>query len=72
MPKFKVKDVQKIPSGEDGRAGRFDTLVIYELDPLRVHMVTIPKEKIDKQDIIDAVKEDIEKTKSFTEMEFEI
>lgn len=71
MAKFTVEDIRKIPSPEDGRAGRLDHLVTYKLDKFRVYMVTIPKDVITEADIKEAVKADLEAIERFTGKEFE-
>jgi hypothetical protein len=71
MAKFKVKDVRKIPSPDDDRVGRLDYLVTYELDAFRVYFVRIPKDTVDENDVIAAVKKDIEDAERFTGKEFE-
>lgn len=70
MAKFKVLDVRKIPSPDEGRVGRLDHLVTYQLDPFRTYMVRVPKDSIEENDIVEAVKADLEAIERFTGKEF--
>lgn len=72
MATFKVLDVRKIPSPEEGRIGKMDNLVTYQLDPFRTYMVRIPKDAIAEADIIEAVKADLAAIERFTGKEFKI
>ena len=71
MAKFKVLDVRKIPSPDEGRAGMLDHLVTYQLDPFRTYIVRIPKDTISEEDLTEAVKKDLEGIERFTGKEFE-
>ena len=41
---FKIVDLTKVPSGEAGRAGKYDIIVTYQDNSGRVRIVTIPYE----------------------------
>lgn len=70
MAKFTVEDIRKVPSPDEGRAGKMDHLVTYKLDAFRVYMVRIPKETIAEADITEAVKADLASIEKFTGKEF--
>jgi len=70
MAKFKVTDIRKIPSPDNGRIGMMDHLVTYQLDAFRTYMVRIPKEVIEEKDLIDAVTADLASIERFTGKEF--
>jgi len=72
MATFKVLDVRKIPSPDEGRAGMLDHLVTYQLDAFRTYMVRIPKDKISEEDLTEAVKKDLEGIERFTGKEFSL
>lgn len=73
MPtKFKIFDVRKVPSAEAVRVGKYDQLVMYELDPMRRYIVRIPEEEFSEERMIRAVKEDMEERAKFTGKEYEI
>jgi len=72
MATFKVLDVRKVPSPEDGRVGKLDHLITYQLDPFRTYMVRIPKDVINEADITAAVKKDLESIERFAGREFEL
>lgn len=73
MPiKFKVFDIRSVPSGEPARVGKYDKLVMYELDPMRRYVIKIPEEDFSEDRMIQAIKEDIAERGKFTGREFEI
>lgn len=73
MPtKFKIFDIRKVPTAEAARVGKYDQLVMYELDPMRRYIVRIPEEGFTEDLMIQAIKEDIAERAKFTGREFEI
>ena len=42
---FKIVELSKIPSAEEGRAGKYDLIVTYQDTAGRVRIVTIPYEE---------------------------
>lgn len=73
MPtKFKIFDIRKVPSAETARVGKYDQLVMYELDPMRRYIVRIPEEEFTEDLMIQKIKEDMEERGRFTGREFEI
>ena len=72
MPTFKVLDLRRVPSPDEGRVGRMDNLVTYQLDPFRTYMVRIAKDTIEEADILDAVKKDLEGIERFAGKEFQL
>lgn len=73
MPtKFKIFDIRKVPSAEPARVGKYDQLVMYELDPMRRYIVRIPEEEFTEDLMIQKIKEDMEERGRFTGREFEI
>lgn len=72
MPvKFTVSDVRRVPSGEPDRLGKFDKLVMYELDPIHRYILRVPEEEFSEERMIRAVKEDIAERAQYTGKEFE-
>lgn len=69
---FKVIDARRIPSAEPSRIGKLDWLVTYQLDAMRVYMVTIAVDVLTEPLIQDAVKKDIEAIARWTGKEFTI
>ena len=73
MPvKFKVSDVRRVPSADPDRLGKFDQLVMYELDPMRRYIVRIPEEEFNEDRMKHAVKEDIAERERYAGKEYEI
>lgn len=73
MPiKFKVFDIRRVPSGEADRVGKFDKLIMYELDPMRRYIVKMPEEDFTEETMLKAIKEDIKDRGKYTGREFEI
>jgi len=73
MPtKFKVFDVRKVPSAEPERVGKYDQLIMYELDPMRRYIVRVPEDEFTEDRMIRAVKEDIAEREQYTGKEYEI
>jgi hypothetical protein len=73
MPtKFKVFDVRKVPSAEPERIGKFDQLIMYELDPMRRYIVRIPAEEFSEDRMKQEIKKDMAEREAFTGKEYEI
>ena len=73
MPtRFKVFDVRRVPSAEPDRIGKYDQLVMYELDPMRRYIIRIPEEEFSEDRMKLAVKEDIAQREQYTGKEYEI
>ena len=73
MPtKFKIFDIRKVPSAEPERVGKYDQLVMYELDPMRRYIVRIPEEEFTEDRMLQAVKEDIAERSKFAGKEYEL
>ena len=73
MPtKFKIFDIRKVPSGEPERAGKFDQLVMYELDPMRRYIVRIPLEEFTEERMLQSIKADIAERAKFAGKEYEL
>ena len=73
MPtKFKIFDVREVPSAEPARIGKYDQLVMYELEPMQRYIVRIPSEEFSEEPMKRAVKEDMAKRAQYTGKEFEI
>ena len=73
MPtKFRIFDVREVPSAEPTRMGKYDQLVMYELDPMRRYIVRIPSEEFTEERMKEAVKADMAKRAEFTGKEYEI
>ena len=67
---FKVVDARRVPSAEPNRVGKRDWLVTYQLDAMRVYMVTIPFDVLTEAIIADAVKRDLEAIERWVGKEF--
>ena len=73
MPtKFKVFDIRRVPSAEPDRIGKYDQLVMYELDPMRRYIVRIPEEKFTEDRMKEEIKKDMDARAEFTGKEYEI
>lgn len=73
MPtKFKVFDVRRVPSAEPDRVGKYDQLVMYELDPMRRYIIRIPEEEFSEDRMKHAVKEDMAQREQYTGKEYEV
>jgi len=73
MPtKFKVFDVRKVPSAEPTRIGKYDQLVMYELDAMRRYIVRIPEEDFTEDKMIEAIKADMAERAQYTGKEYEL
>ena len=72
MPtKFKVFDVRRVPSADPERIGKYDQLIMYELDPMRRYILRIPEEEFSEDRIKRAVKEDMAHREQYTGKEYE-
>jgi len=72
MPtKFKIFDVRRVPSAEPDRIGKYDQLVMYELDPMRRYIVRVPEEEFSEERMKQAVKEDMAERARYTGKEYE-
>ena len=69
---FKIVDVRRVPSVEPDRIGKYDQLVMYELDAMRRYTVRIPDEGFTEERMVQAVREDILRRFRFTGREYEI
>ncbi len=58
--KFKVIDVRDLPSADPVRMGKWDKIVIYEIDPEHRYSVSIPAETFSDDTLRAAVKADME------------
>ena len=73
MPtKFKVFDIRKVPSADPARIGKFDQLVMYELDPMRRYIIRIPEEEFTEERMKEEIKKDMAERDKFTGKEYEI
>ena len=73
MPtKFKIFDVRSVPSAEPGRVGKYDKLVMYELDPMRRYIIRMAEEDFIEEKMIQAVKADMAERAQYTGKEYEI
>jgi len=73
MPiKFKIFDVRRVPSAEPDRIGKYDQLVMYELDPMRRYIIRVPEEEFSEDRMKQAVKEDIAQREQYTGKEYTI
>lgn len=73
MPtKFKIFDVRSVPSAEPQRVGKYDKLVMYELDPMRRYIVKIPEEDFTEEKMLEAVKADMADRAQYTGKEYEL
>lgn len=73
MPtKIKIFDVRKVPSAEPDRIGKYDQLVLYELDPMRRYIVRIPAEEFTEEKMKQAIKEDMADRAKYQGKEIEI
>lgn len=73
MPtKFKVFDVRKVPSADPTRIGKYDQLIMYELDPMRRYIVRMPEEDFNEETMIKAVQADMAERAQYTGKEYEL
>jgi len=73
MPtKFKIFDVRKVPSAEPERVGKYDQLVMYELDPMRRYIVKIPEEDFTEEKMLAAIRADMADRAQWTGKEYEL
>lgn len=70
--KVKILDERSIPSGDPERVGRFDTLVTYQIDPLRTYVVVIPKEKFSDEAMKEAIQKDMAAREKIVGREIEV
>jgi len=70
--KFKIFDVRRVPSAEPARVGKFDKLVMYELDPMRRYIVSLPEEDFTEDKMLEAVKADMAERAQYTGKEYEL
>jgi len=56
----KIVDVRDVPALDPERLGKIDVMVTYEVEPMRVYMVRIPKEEFDEERLRREIKRDIQ------------
>ena len=73
MPvKFKVFDIRRVPSAEPARVGKYDQLVMYELDPMRRYIIRIPEDEFTEDRMIQEIKKDMEERSKFVGKDYEL
>lgn len=65
MAEAKILDLRKVPSTLDGRAGKTDAIVFYQVDGGRVYMVRVPEEGLTESAALAAVKKDADERGKF-------
>ena len=68
--KFTVLDVRDLPSPNPERIGKWDKLVVYELDPTHRYTLRVPAESFDKEALVAAVKADIQERSLWVNQSF--
>ena len=68
--KFKVVNVRQIPSPNEGRLGRFDWLVTYQVGPFHTDIVAIPVDTLTPDIIREHVRKHLDLTQQFTNQEY--
>ena len=58
--KFTVIDVRDLPSADTARMGKWDKIVVYEIDPEHRYSVSVPAETFTEDTLRAAVKADME------------
>ena len=58
--KFTVIDVRDLPAADPARMGKWDKIVVYEIDPEHRYSVAVPKETFSDDTLRAAVKADME------------
>jgi len=56
----KIVDVRDVPALDPERLGKIDVMVTYEVEPMRVYMVRIPKEEFNEERLREEIKKDIQ------------
>jgi len=69
---FKVIDVQQLPSPDPRRMGKWDKVIVYELDPLRRYSVLVPAETFSEETLRAAVKADLETRAQWLNKKFQL
>ena len=70
--KFKVFDIRRVPSADPERIGKWDQLVMYELDAMRRYILRIPEEEFSEDRMKEEIKKDMAEREQFTGKEYEI
>lgn len=70
--KFTVLDVRELPSPNPERIGKWDKLVVYELDPTHRYTIRVPAETFSKETLIAAVKADMEERSLWVNQSFQL
>jgi len=60
-----IVDIRDVPSTRPGRLGRLDTMVTYQVDAMRIYMVTIPKEEFNEETLRAAIARDLAERKKW-------
>lgn len=69
---FKVIDTRRLPSPDPARMGQWDTLVVYELDPMRRYSVLVPGDPLTKEALVAAVKADLAERGQWQDQTFQL
>lgn len=69
---FKIFDVRVVPAVGLGRMGKYDRIVMYEVDPMRRYLVRIPDKGFTEERMIEVVTEDILRRREFEGKEYKI
>lgn len=57
---FKVIDVRDLPSADPARMGKWDKIIVYEIDPEHRYSVAVPAETFSEDTLRAAVKADMQ------------
>lgn len=67
---FTVLDVRDLPSPDPERLGKWDKLVVYELDPTHRYTIRVPAESFTEEALVAAVKADLEERSQWINKSF--
>lgn len=65
MAEAKILDLRRVPSTLDGRVGKTDAIIFYQVEGGRVYMVRVPEEGLTESGALAAVKKDAEERAKF-------
>lgn len=65
MAEAKILDLRRVPSTLEGRQGKTDVVIFYQVEGGRVYMVRVPDEGLTEASALQAVKKDAEERARF-------
>ena len=70
--KVRILDVREVPSTDPERFGKMDVLITYQVDPMHVYIIRLPKEEFNEERVREAIRADLEEKAKWLGRELEL